>query len=268
MMEKFSLKWNDFHSNVSKSFRLFRSEEYLHDVRLMTEDYHEVSAHRLVLSACSKYFRNIFKNSKKQDTLICLDGINSADLQNVFDYIYLGEAHICQDKLDRFLNVAERLKLEGLIPIITQSGLESKEEKEVEEGEESKYEGEPEPGEQTIEYNGKESNRAATIRFHESCVPQDSSDKFSNSGMADIMMISEIDLKIKKYGEILENGNRRCTHCDKVVIGNKTNFRNHVERYHMEGLSYDCSQCDKTFSSRGTLSNHKNRNHKPISSEL
>ena len=59
-MEKFNLKWNDFHSNVSKSFGLFRSEEYLHDVSLMTEDYYEVSAHRLVLSACSEYFRNIF----------------------------------------------------------------------------------------------------------------------------------------------------------------------------------------------------------------
>ena len=88
-MEKFSLKWNDFHSNVSKSFGLFRSEEYLHDVRLMTEDYHEVSAHRLVLSACSEYFRNIFKNSKKQDTLICLDGVTDEDLKNVLDYIYL-----------------------------------------------------------------------------------------------------------------------------------------------------------------------------------
>ena len=69
-MEKFRLKWNDFHSNVSKSFGLLRSEEYLHDVRLMSEDYQEVSAHKLVLSASSEYFRNIFKNSKKQDTLI------------------------------------------------------------------------------------------------------------------------------------------------------------------------------------------------------
>ena len=114
-MEKFNLKWNDFHSNVSKSFGLFRSEEYLHDVRLMTEDYYEVSAHKLVLSACSEYFRNIFKNSKGKDTLICLDGVTDEDLKNVLDYIYLGEAQIYQDQLDRFLAVAEKLKLEGLL---------------------------------------------------------------------------------------------------------------------------------------------------------
>ena len=67
-----------------------------------------------------------------------------------------------------------------------------------------------------------------------------------------------IDLKIKECEERLEDGNRRCTLCDKVVPGSgKSNFRNHVERFHMEGLSFDCPHCDKTFRSRGTLSMHK-----------
>ena len=114
-MEKFSLKWNDFHSNVSKSFGLFRSEEYLQDVTVMSEDYYQVSAHKLVLSACSEHFRNIFKNSKKSNTLICLDGVSKEDLKNILDFIYLGESHIFQDKLDRFLKIAEKLKLEGIM---------------------------------------------------------------------------------------------------------------------------------------------------------
>ena len=57
MTEKFSLKWNDFHSNVSKSFSLLRNEEYLHDVTLVGDDHKQISAHRLVLSACSDYFQ-------------------------------------------------------------------------------------------------------------------------------------------------------------------------------------------------------------------
>ena len=55
MPEKFDLKWNDFHSNVSKSFGLFRKEDYLHDVTLVSDDYKQVTAHKLVLSACSEY---------------------------------------------------------------------------------------------------------------------------------------------------------------------------------------------------------------------
>ena len=49
MSEKFSLKWNDFHSNVSKSFSLLRNEDYLHDVTLVSDDHKKVSAHKLVL---------------------------------------------------------------------------------------------------------------------------------------------------------------------------------------------------------------------------
>ena len=49
------MKCNDFHSNVSKSFGLFRNEDYLHDVTLVSDDNHQVSAHKLVLFPCSEY---------------------------------------------------------------------------------------------------------------------------------------------------------------------------------------------------------------------
>ena len=54
MSEKFCLKWNDFDSNVSKSFGKLRNEEYLHDVTLVGDDYTQLAAHKLVLSACSE----------------------------------------------------------------------------------------------------------------------------------------------------------------------------------------------------------------------
>ena len=115
MSEQFCLKWNDFNSNVSKSFSLLRNEKYLHDVTLVTDDSNQVSAHKLVLSACSEYFKNIFRNNEKyQHPLLCLDGLSSKDLSNVLDYIYNGEVQIFQDDLDRFLAVAQKLKLEGL----------------------------------------------------------------------------------------------------------------------------------------------------------
>ena len=84
MGEKFSLKWNDFNSNVSKSFSLFRNEEYLQDVTLVTDDNKQVSAHKLVLSASSEYFKNIFQSNKHSHPLLCLGGISSNDLNNIF----------------------------------------------------------------------------------------------------------------------------------------------------------------------------------------
>ena len=115
MSEKFCLKWNDFHSNVSKSFSLLRNEDYLHDVTIVSDDNEQIAAHKLVLSTCSEYFKSIFMKNKHSHPLICLEGVSSNDVKNMMDYMYNGELQIFQDDLDRFLNVAQRFKLEGLI---------------------------------------------------------------------------------------------------------------------------------------------------------
>ena len=115
MGEKFCLKWNDFESNVSKSFGLLRNEEYLHDVTLVCDDNSQVSAHKLVLSACSEYFKTIFRNNSHPSPLICLEGVSSPELRNILDYMYNGETNIFQENLDHFLFLAQRLKILGLL---------------------------------------------------------------------------------------------------------------------------------------------------------
>ena len=111
---KYSLKWNDFESNASKSFDLFRNEDFLHDVTLVGDDQKQVSAHKLVLSASSDYFKNVLKNNRHPHPLFCFDGIVAEDLSNMVAYIYNGEVEIYQEGLDRFLAIAVRLKLKGL----------------------------------------------------------------------------------------------------------------------------------------------------------
>ena len=115
MSEKFCLKWNDFHANVSNSFGLLRNEDYLHDITIVTDDNEQVAAHKLVLSACGEYFKNIFKRNKNLNLLLCIEGVNSAEFGNILDYIYNGEVQISQENLDRFLEVAQRFQLEGLL---------------------------------------------------------------------------------------------------------------------------------------------------------
>ena len=61
MSEKFCLKWNDFQTNVTSSFSKLRNEDEFFDVTLVSDDQQQVSAHKLVLSSCSEYFKNILK---------------------------------------------------------------------------------------------------------------------------------------------------------------------------------------------------------------
>ena len=114
MSEKLDLIWNDFQSNVIGSIGMFRNESFLHDVTLVSDDFKQVTAHKLVLSSCSEYFQRIFKETSKEQPLICLDGINSEDLRNVLDYAYDGVVKLYQEDLDRFLNIAQSLQIKGL----------------------------------------------------------------------------------------------------------------------------------------------------------
>ena len=109
-MEKFSLKWNDFSLNVHNSFQNLRKEEDFYDITLVGDDCKNVTAHKLVLSSSSEYFKMVFSNNKKyfqSHALICLEGLNESDLNNILDYIYYGELQLYRDDLDRFLGIAE-----------------------------------------------------------------------------------------------------------------------------------------------------------------
>ena len=59
MADKVSLKWEDFHSSVRKSFSSLRNEQDLFDVTLVSDDEKHIAAHKLVLSASSDFFKNI-----------------------------------------------------------------------------------------------------------------------------------------------------------------------------------------------------------------
>ena len=94
MSEKFCLKWNDFQTNISKSFSKLRNEDDFYDVTLVSDDQKQFSAHKVVLSSCSDYFKNILKSNKHSNPLLCLEGISSGEMNNVLDYIYYGEVYI------------------------------------------------------------------------------------------------------------------------------------------------------------------------------
>ena len=111
MSEKFSLKWNDFQSVVSQSFSVLRREEDFFDVTLVSDDEVQISAHKLVLSACSSFFKSILKRNSHSHPLLYLSGVDSKSLGLVLDYIYNGEVQIYQHELDNFLQVSQKLKI-------------------------------------------------------------------------------------------------------------------------------------------------------------
>ena len=237
MAEKFSLKWNDFQTTVSNAFRKLRSSDNFYDVTLVSDDQQQVSAHKVVLSSSSGYFKNILTSNKHSHPLLCLNGVNKRDLDNILDFIYNGEIQIYQDHLDQFLNIAQRFQLEGL--------LQGKEENEpTEQFKEDKTFTEKDTMDHVLEIETK-GNIVKTQNDKKLVVVE--SAKFEN--------IKELDQTLNEMIERVDGGSGRiCIPCGKLSR-DITDARKHAE-VHIEGLSFPCLHCKKTFSTRNSHSHH------------
>ena len=127
--EKFCLKWNDFETNISSAFRDLREEKDFFDITLLCEDDNQVMAHKVILSACSPFFRNILRRNSHQHPLLYLKGVKYKELLAVLNFMYQGEVSVAQEELNIFLTVAEDLRVKGLTQSKqpnTQSNIKSK----------------------------------------------------------------------------------------------------------------------------------------------
>ena len=115
--EKFCLRWNDFESNISSAFRELREDKDFFDVTLACDD-DQIQAHKVILSACSPFFRTVLKRNRHEHPLLYLKGVKYIDLVAVLNFMYHGEVNVAQEELNSFLSIAEELKVKGL----TQNG--------------------------------------------------------------------------------------------------------------------------------------------------
>jgi len=122
--EKFCLRWNDFENNISNAFKELRDDKDFFDITIACDD-EQIQAHKVILSACSPFFRNVLRRNPHQHPLLYLKGVRYVDLQSVMNFMYHGEVNVAQEELNTFLAVAEDLKVKGL----TQNNTSDNEEK-------------------------------------------------------------------------------------------------------------------------------------------
>ena len=262
-MEKFNLKWNDFLANVSNSFRTLRKENDFYDVSLISDDDQVVFAHKVVLSTSSDFFKSILRIADHSKPMIYLSGVDSKELNNILDYIYEGEVQLYQGDLDNFLNVAQKLKINGIIGEEMEDNKDEIDEvdKYIEPQEIFKESEEPSFSNDTkvetksklkklnlktiekVEYNTKKYDRTVSV------VTNGDTNIYEEAKRAvDDLIIKESD---------------NCWVCSVCNKSSKTNsdMRRHAE-VHIEGLSFPCQLCGDTFRSRTKLVNHKQTKHR------
>jgi len=122
--EEYCLRWDDFESKMSQSFRSLRDDKDFFDVTLCC-DSGQVEAHKVIISASSSFFRRVLKKNPHQHPLLFLRGVEYKELMAVLDFMYQGQVNVALKDLDSFLALAEDLGVKG-ITMYTKDEIKSK----------------------------------------------------------------------------------------------------------------------------------------------
>jgi len=298
-MEKFCLKWNDYQSNIGHAFNDLREEKDFFDVTLACED-NQIEAHKVVLSACSPFFKSILKRNPHQHPLLYLKGVNSQDLGSLLNFMYQGQVNVAQENLNTFLTVAEELKVKGL----TQGS-----------SEKAKKKTEPESNNRASQHKPQNS-QMSNVKSSESvpkpfvsipqlvsldddvkCIDVPPSQSSSNNAVdaheADDQVIDvvnndpcyedeqylESDVLPADHQDVTNQIHSRlqriasetgtswqCSECyfqSKI----KTNVLHHIESFHVQHDGYYCLLCDKTCPTKNAFRMHNKRNHSDVNNQ-
>ena len=114
-MEKYALKWSNYKENSAAAFTSLWTEDEFKDITLVSQDGHQIEAHKVVLSSSSGFFKNLFaRNRSRNHALVYLKEMNFKELEAIIKFIYIGEAEVEQESLEEFLKTGMELKIKGL----------------------------------------------------------------------------------------------------------------------------------------------------------
>ena len=235
--EKLCLKWNDFQSLVQVSFEELRTENDFTDVTLACED-QSIKAHKVVLSACSPFFKKLLKTHPHLQPLIYMKGMKANSLTAIIDFLYLGEANIFQEELDSFLALAKELQLKGL---------EGNSEETVPDHQTETFdhtERRALVNQKQIVTERKKSNNQFKddVNSLERTTVMTYEQKPRRNPLIEPATMAKIESMIEK-----REGGYNCTSCG-YTTRITTHMREHVEK-HIEGLEYPCTACNKIMRS-------------------
>jgi len=297
--EKFCLRWNDFEANISSAFCDLKEEKDFSDVTLVCADQH-VEAHRVILAACSPFFKKVLRKVQHSHPLIYLKGVEFSDLEAVLSFVYHGEVNVEEADLKNFLAVAEELEVKGLAcgknfsegnsNHLQQSNTNHQSHSRSNHKFQSTFNHwhqpyAPPPSQvrlQTLPQNeqkwptpASENNNAVGAAYAQTQRESDSSqlvntpkaplEEVEHAGFEDFSQErgEGVDLNnhFERISEGVNCGQFKCKICGHVS-SQKANLQRHVESKHFPGLfEYSCDLCEKNFNTISKYHTHRSRFH-------
>lgn len=111
--KQYAFNWNNHMSHIRSSLAVLLNESVLVDVTLCCEG-GRLSAHKILLSMCSPYFREVFKENPCSHPIVILKGVSCRVMRQLLQFMYDGEVTVDCDDFNAFMKTAELLEVYGL----------------------------------------------------------------------------------------------------------------------------------------------------------
>ena len=205
--------------------------------------------------------------------------ITKNDIENILDFLYLGEARVAKSDVERFMAVAEKLKINGLVQHKETSSIYSAHREEMyKELEVQETPVEASHDKVEIQENTKEAfhdeeteNESGSMNVYDvvseivkSEVNLDEKETFDNlKDIDEIFAPTETtEVEIADQQEMKYSNKNKCNECDYTAT-HAGNLKIHVMAKH-EGIRYNCDECDHVATQPGSLKVHVMAKHRGI----
>jgi len=111
-----SLQYTNHSTSLSSNLTSLLLKQLHCDLVLACRDGQKLYAHKIILSACSTYFRDLLADTDiHQETIIVLRDIDREDMKAILDFVYSGTVSVVRDRLKEFLSAANSLQIQELV---------------------------------------------------------------------------------------------------------------------------------------------------------
>ena len=264
MTEVFTLSWDEFQQKCPKAFKDLWLDTDLSDVTLATEDGCQLSAHKVILAACSPLFKRLLQKNQNVYPLLYLMGVQLSQLQQLLSYIYLGQCDLTQDQLPAFMATGNQLEVEGLSGDLEEKastgevGGKLQKQYQIQKKKLTSIDDIRMPQEHKDDEIEKMESLNDNATF-EANAPMSNNEKSNTSPKQ--LQCQFCDYRptntsnIKHHVENVHQGLKyNCADCD-YRVGDKSNLKKHVEKTHL-GITYTCEICRQVFNLKSMLKRH------------
>ena len=237
--EDFKLSWSSYSEHVSGMLSHFLSSNLYADVTLVCADKTKLEAHRLVLSMCSNFFKDILSFETEGKLIIYLKGIDGQEMQSILQFMYIGETTFPQSRTSQFLKVASDFELKALFKTEDDHSSQS-------------FVQDSELG---TNIGKNDENMERNLDMH---VVENAKDNYCASEKKD----EDKKQKLVEYMPAKESNILHCLSCN-LPFNSRTSLKQHCSKEHK--FPNVCIRCGFQATSKKNLKNHQKLEHKFLS---